>query len=49
MNKNDDILEIKLEMVDWRQENSKRKLIKTAEKRLRKVFWDKLEGKFGDC
>ena len=48
-NRNNDSLEIKLELIDLKQENRQQKLIRSAEKKLRKVFWDRLEGKIGDC
>lgn len=47
--KNDDNLEIRLEIIDLKQENQQRKIIRLAEKKLKKVFWDRLEGKIGDC
>jgi hypothetical protein len=53
MDKNNDIGEIKLEMIDLNSDvgdqRRTRKIVRSAEKKLRKVFLDRLSGKFGDC
>jgi hypothetical protein len=41
--------QIELEVVDLRSENMAKRMIKTAEKRWKKLILNKIDGKMGEC